>query len=153
MEADRTLLITGKYYLLSAVALAVGVAIAAAGVAVAPGDTLAVLAPLSEENVSGFLAQGTGAYLILLGAVVAVVGRAIAMVYTVGSGLEAALEERAEAIERDLNRELRALRADLTEDEESGGGRRDSASTESTGGADTGRGPGERPAGVDGEGS
>jgi hypothetical protein len=152
MQADRTLLITGKYYLLSAVAVALGVAIAAAGLAVAPGgDTFSLLVPLANGDVSGFLAGGAGAYLVILGVVVAVVGRVAALVYAVGSGLEAGLEERTEAIERDLNRELRALRADLAEGGENGGRERDSSST-ATDATGAGSAPGERPAGVDGEG-
>jgi len=117
MRAERTLLIAGKYYLLSAVALVAGGGIAAAGVYLAPGDTLAVLGPLLDGDVSGFLGAGTGAYLVVLGVVVALVGRTVATVYAIGSGLEREVEEGLEAVERDLNRELRAMRRDIPEGE------------------------------------
>lgn len=113
MRAERTLLIAGKYYLLSAVALAAAGAIAAAGVYLAPGDTLDVIGPLLDGELRAFLGAGTGAYLVVLGIVVALVGRTVATVYAIGSGLEAGLDEGLEAVERDLNRELRAMRRDI----------------------------------------
>lgn len=117
MRAERTLLIAGKYYLLSAVALVVGGGIAAAGVYLAPGDTFAVIGPLLDGEVGAFLGAGTGAYLVVLGVLVALVGRTVATVYAIGSGLEAGLDEGLEDVERDLNRELRAMRRDIPEGE------------------------------------
>jgi len=117
MRAERTLLIAGKYYLFSAVALVAGGAVAAAGVYVAPGDPLAVLGPLLDGDVSGFLDVGPGAYLVVSGVLVALVGRTVATVYAIGSGLEREVEEGLEAIERDLNRELRTMRRDFPDGE------------------------------------
>lgn len=117
MRAERTLLIAGKYYLLSAVALVAGGAIAAAGVYLAPESSLELVLPLLDGDVGGFLGAGTGAYLVVLGVLVALVGRTVATVYAIGSGLEAGLDEGIEAVERDLNRELRAMRRDIPEGE------------------------------------
>lgn len=112
MDRRRALGLAARHVALSWGALVLGAVLVAAGLLSAAGGALGLVNAVRDGGAAGLLdALGTtGVVLVVVGVLVAVLGRVAALHYVVTRTVRAALDEEVARIERELAREVRGIR-------------------------------------------